>query len=587
MSFTPRTSYGNFGNSQWMSYAVARTGVSMPNCFTYATARISEIVGSRQSLDGSSKVVGAGQLWATHASEFVQSGAPVLGALMIFQGGVAPYYYGHVAVVEGISGGRVTFSESSYQEFNFRLNSMSSAPGSYYPNGYGNLKLIGYLVHKSLTASDIKLINENGIYTLAVPTNKRRDSPTGIIAETLPVGKKLNYTNVTTYGGSRYISWVETEPNGNKYRYFVYAPKQESPTYSESQLINEVGVATLTKAVNKRRDTPTGVIAETLPVGKKLSYTNKWIGNGHRYVSWVETEPNGNKYRYFVAVSGSEKYGVDTWATFGGPSTDTKGPQTPTSKSEIDESNVKHWGVDLSENNADGIDLSAYDFAILRSNYGEITDKKIEYWVKACEKAGIPYGLYCYDYAIDDDQAEAEAKYTLELARKYKPALGVWLDMEDEDKYKEKRKAWTKERALRTCEIFCKCVQNAGLYAGIYSSSWVFKNWLNSSTIGQYDKWVAQWDANDGDYHSDTSSMGTIHQYTSVDKHSGIGLDKNAMYVDFDHYKSKIVEKPQNETENVQKDESNESDIKELNGLLGTLIGLLKKLLSIFGKSGD
>lgn len=159
--------------------------------------------------------------------------------------------------------------------------------------------------------------------------------------------------------------------------------------------------------------------------------------------------------------------------------------------------------------------------------------------------------------------------------------------MEDSDNYKEKRNAWTKERALRTCEIFCKCVQSAGFYTGIYSSSWVFKNWLNSDTLDQYDKWVAQWDKNDGDYHSDTSSMGTIHQYTSVDKHSGIGLDKNAMYVDFDHYKSKIVEKPQNETENVQKDESNESDIKELNGLLGTLIGLLKKLLSIFGKSGD
>lgn len=587
MTFTPRTSYGNFGSSQWMQYAVARTGVAMPNCFTYATARISEIVGSRQSLDGGTKVVGAGQLWATHASEFAQSSTPVLGALMIFQGGVAPYYYGHVAVVEGISGGRVTFSESSYQEFNFRLNSMSSAPGSYYPNGYGNLKLIGYLVHKSLAASDIKLTNENGTYTLAVPTNKRRDSPTGVIAETLPVGKKLNYTNVTTYGGSRYISWVETEPNGNKYRYYVYAPKQESSSYNESQLINEVGVATLTKAVNKRRDTPTGIVAETLPVGKKLSYTNKWVGNGHRYISWVETEPSGNKYRYFVAVSGSEKYGVDQWATFGGPSTDTKEPQTPTSKSEIDESNVKHWGVDLSEHNANGIDLSAYDFAILRSNYGEIADKEIECWIDVCKKAGIPYGIYCYDYAIDDDQTKAEANYTLELARKYKPALGVWLDMEDSDNYKEKRNAWNKDRALATCRLFCKMISDAGYYTGIYSSSWVFQNWLTDSSLDVYDKWVAQWDKNDGGYHSDTSSMGTIHQYTSVDKHSGIGLDKNAMYVDFDHYKSKIADNTQNETENIQKDESNESEVKKLNVLISTLINLLKKLLSIFVKSGD
>lgn len=366
-----------------------------------------------------------------------------------------------------------------------------------------------------------------------------------------------------------------------------------SSGYSEKQLINEVGVATLTKAVNKRRDTPTGIIAETLPVGKKLSYTNKWIGNGHRYISWVETEPNGNKYRYFVAVSAGEDYNSERWATISAKETSAPKPKPQPPKAEptnkIDTSNVKHWGIDLSENNADGIDLSAYDFAILRSNYGEIADKKIEHWIDACKKAGIPYGLYCYDYAIDDDQAEAEAKYTIEMAKKYKPELGVWIDMEDEDKYKEKRKAWTKERALRTCEIFCKCVQCAGFYTGIYSSSWVFKNWLNSDTLDQYDKWVAQWDTNDGDYHSDTSSMGTIHQYTSVDKHSGIGLDKNAMYVDFDHYKVKVDKpsEPQKEPSSEQKQTEEHQDVKELNGLLKVIIGLLKKLLSVFGKSGD
>lgn len=587
MSFTPRTSYGNFGNTQWMAYAVARTGVAMPNCFTYATARISEIVGHNQPLDRY-KVSGASQLWNAYASEFTRSSIPVLGALAIFSGGVAPYYYGHVAVVEGISGGKIVFSEASYQEFNFRLNTMSQTPGSYYPNGYNNLKLLGYLVHKEL-GQEIKLTNENGTYTLTVPTNKRRDSPNGIIAETLPVGKKLTYTNVTTFNNLRYISWVEKEPNGNQYRYFVYAPINESTKsgYNESQLINEVGVATLTQNVNKRRDTPTGMVVETLPFGKKLTYTNKWIGNGHRYISWVETEPNGNKYRYFVAVSGSEKYGVDQWATFGGPSTDTPAPQTPTTKSEIDESNVKHWGVDLSEHNIDSIDLSVYDFAIIRCCYGENTDKKLDQWIERMNGLKKPYGLYVYDYAINDEEAKAEAQYTINLAKKYKPELGVWLDMEDADEYKKKRNAWTKERAVQTCKIACKAIKDAGFYTGIYSSTWFFENWFNDSELNQYDKWVAKWDKNDGLYHSDTSSIGSIHQYTSIDSHSGLSLDKNAMYVDFDHYKSKIVKNPQNETGNVQKGESNESDIKELNGLIGTLIGLLKKLLSIFGKSGD
>ena len=153
-----------------------------------------------------------------------------------------------------------------------------------------------------------------------------------------------------------------------------------SSGYSEKQLINEVGVATLTKAVNKRRDTPTGIIAETLPVGKKLSYTNKWIGNGHRYISWVETEPNGNKYRYFVAVSAGEDYNSERWATISAKETSAPKPKPQPPKAEptnkIDTSNVKHWGVDISELNGT-VDLSKYDFAIIRACYGEYTDKKL------------------------------------------------------------------------------------------------------------------------------------------------------------------------------------------------------------------
>ncbi len=551
MSFTPRTSYGNFGSSQYMQYALARTGVAMPNCFTYATARISEIVGHNQPLDRY-KVSGASQLWNAYAPEYTRSSIPVLGALAIFSGGVAPYYYGHVAVVEGISDGKITISESSYKEFNFRLNKMYQAPGSYYPNGYNNLRLCGYLIHKEL--GGIKLTNENGTYTLTAPTNKRRDSPVGLIAETLPTGKKLTYTNVTTFNNMRYISWVEKEPNGNQYRYFVYAPlAQATSGYNEGQLINEIGVATLTQRVNKRRDTPTGMVVETLPVGKKLPYTNKWIGNGHRYISWVETEPNGNKYRYFVAVSGSEKYGVDRWATFGTEEV-KKEVQTPTTKSEIDESNVKHWGVDLSEHNIDSVDLSVYDFAIIRACYGENTDKKLGQWIERLNGLKKPYGLYVYDYAISDDEAKAEAQYTINIAKKYKPELGVWLDMEDADGYKKKRNAWTKERAVQTCKIVCKAIQDAGFFTGIYSSTWFFTNWLNDSELNQYDKWVAQWDKNDGLYHSDTSSTGSIHQYTSIDSHSGLALDKNAMYVEFDHYKAKSDE--QKQPEEPKKDDS-------------------------------
>ena len=359
-----------------------------------------------------------------------------------------------------------------------------------------------------------------------------------------------------------------------------------SSGYSEKQLINEVGVATLTKAVNKRRDTPTGIIAETLPVGKKLSYTNKWIGNGHRYISWVETEPNGNKYRYFVAVSAGEDYNSERWATISAKETSAPKPQPPKAEptNKIDTSNVKHWGVDISEHNAKDLDLTQWDFVIIRSSWGTNTDKYFRHFVEVCEKNKIPFGVYHYSYAIDKESSDAETQYFLDTIKGLNPPLGVWFDMEDADGYKKKKGVLDKEHVLEFTKNFCSKVKAEGYYTGIYASTWWFDNWLNEE-LDDYDKWVAQWDANDGDYHSDTSSMGTIHQYTSVDKHSGIGLDKNAMYVDFDHFKVK-VDKPSEEKPSEPQKEPTD-DKKELSGMLKTLIGFLKKLLSVFGKSGD
>ena len=198
-------------------------------------------------------------------------------------------------------------------------------------------------------------------------------------------------------------------------------------------------------------------------------------------------------------------------------------------------SDVKHWGVDISQFNGSDFDVTPYDFVLIRSNYGTTTDPLLETYVNACIQAGIPYGFYCYSYALSVDDAHTEAAYTLALANQYKPTLGIWYDMEDADNYKTNRGVWTKDATLSFCQTFCKDVKSMGWYTGIYSSSWFIQNWYNTG-LEDYDKWVAQWDANDGQYHSDTHTLGSIHQYTSVDDKYPNGLDKNAMYVDFDYY---------------------------------------------------
>ena len=99
--------------------------------------------------------------------------------------------------------------------------------------------------------------------------------------------------------------------------------------YNVSQLVAEHGLATFTHDnIIVRKDSPTGAdTGRRFNAGDKLEYTEKWVGNGHRYISWVE-----GSTRYFAAVSNSETQGVETWATFS--TVDEKPVTVPTSELE-------------------------------------------------------------------------------------------------------------------------------------------------------------------------------------------------------------------------------------------------------------
>lgn len=604
MDFTPRTSYGNFGNSQWMNYAVSRTGVAMPNCFTYATARISEIVGHNQSLDGNNRVVGAGDLWETHAPEFSQSSNAQVGDLAIYKGGYQNF--GHVAVVE-VVGVNMAMSQSNYGGSLFEFVEVPKTVGSYYPGTA--LRLVGFLRHKELgttvsnSYNEKQLISENGVAILTQDVNKRRDTPTGIVVETLKKGKKLTYTQKWIGNGHRYISWVEKEPNGNQYRYFVAISSSEKQGVDmwatfESQkepernpktykLENEHGWAKYkVDGVKIRLDDPTGKVTGTANTNTLIEYTQKCATDTHRYIVYKKDGHN-----YFVACSPT-KDRSNAWCDFY-----SSDPNAVVKEVAKVESNVKHWGVDLSEANKESdVDMSKYDFAMIRCNYGEKTsdekykDKKSDYWVSECKKHNKPFGLYCYDYAYNADGARLEAEYALELAEQYQPTLGIWFDMEDADNWKKRNGLLTSKHCTEMCKTFCDVIKSKEWYTGIYSSTWWFDNLLTQG-LSAFDKWVANWGTNNGTYQSDTSKLGTIHQYTSIDKETGIGLDKNAMYVDFEHYKITKDNKPydsQKEPVEPQKDNKEQSIDDTEKTSTNTIIDLLKRILSMLTKKyGD
>ena len=191
------------------------------------------------------------------------------------------------------------------------------------------------------------------------------------------------------------------------------------------------------------------------------------------------------------------------------------------------------YGIDISKHNGN-INLEPYkgQFVIIRVGYGHFhLDEKFERNVNECKRLGIPFGVYHYSYALNEAEAEAEAKGVLDAIAKYKNDIkvGVWFDMEDADGYKKKHGfKFSNETIAPICYKFCKMIEDAGYYTGIYTaSSWLqYVNGLND----RFDKWVANWSKNDGTQHTNTSKYGTIQQYTTKP------LDKNIMYADISRY---------------------------------------------------
>jgi len=95
----------------------------MPNCIAYAWGRAYEILGTKPKLSNGN----ANQFWGYNLStnNYSHGTTPKLGAIVCWNGSAC----GHVAVVEAISGNKVTVSESAWSGAFFRTYSYTI--GSY------------------------------------------------------------------------------------------------------------------------------------------------------------------------------------------------------------------------------------------------------------------------------------------------------------------------------------------------------------------------------------------------------------------------------------------------------------------------
>ena len=188
------------------------------------------------------------------------------------------------------------------------------------------------------------------------------------------------------------------------------------------------------------------------------------------------------------------------------------------------------WGIDVSHHQGtidwQAVKNAGIDFAIVRLGYGDdLTNQDDRQWhanVAACERLGIPYGVYLYSYAVTSEMAASEAAHALRLLQGHRPQLPVYYDLE------ENRQLVVGNSGLaELARIFCTTMEAAGYKAGVYASLNWWQYYLTDPIFENWSRWVAEW-------RSSCSYTGRYEmwQYTDNGRIAGISgaVDMNYWY---------------------------------------------------------
>lgn len=156
-------------------------------------------------------------------------------------------------------------------------------------------------------------------------------------------------------------------------------------------------------------------------------------------------------------------------------------------------------------------------FAMLCCGYGGEYHLKedAKFWenVRACEKQGIPYGIYFCSHAENRKQAGMEAAYIRSVLQKQKPEYPVMFRLEACSNTLHLERDSRREFA----QIFCEAVQQEGFRPGICANKYWFTNLLTEPEFSRWERWVIQ-------HYKECTYAGayTIWEFTSDGRVDGI-----------------------------------------------------------------
>ncbi|MBR1553812.1 MAG: glycoside hydrolase family 25 protein [Oscillospiraceae bacterium] len=193
-----------------------------------------------------------------------------------------------------------------------------------------------------------------------------------------------------------------------------------------------------------------------------------------------------------------------------------------------------HKGIDVSRHNG-AIDWQKVrdsglaEFAVLRAGYGKLLsqkDSRFEEYYAQCQKYGIPVGCYWYSYAKSVAEIQTEANVFLKVIQGKKFEYPVYLDFEESSQF-----ALGKAKCSEMAETFLKIMEQAGYFAGLYSSKSHLETYFTEEIRNRYAVWVAHYGVEKTDY----SGQAGIWQKSEKGSVSGISgyVDLNECYADY------------------------------------------------------
>ena len=156
---------------------------------------------------------------------------------------------------------------------------------------------------------------------------------------------------------------------------------------------------------------------------------------------------------------------------------------------------VSAWqgAIDWDKVKADGI-----DFVMIRAGSGDGSiDNQFYRNISACNRLGIPCGVYWFSYAYTEDMAAREARHCLAACKQFQVSYPLAFDFEyDSISYAQKRGvAVTKALASAMARAFLREVKAAGYTPMVYTNPDFLTHYYDGTIPGEFPVWLARWPA--------------------------------------------------------------------------------------------